>query len=113
VVNGWIDPSSVRWISTRVEAEKPRLPAPLYGGVITPDDIVVSQALVMVWPANTPAEYPELAITNEQGNWSVDVGVFGEGITDWMTESGSTLWNWNWRQVTSSGGLVPSLEVQQ
>lgn len=111
-INGWIDPSSFRYIVTRAEAEKPRLPAPMYGSVITPDDIAVPGVLVMVWPEKIPAEYPELAITNDQGNWSTDMGVFGEGITDWVIESGSTLWNWNWQHVPSLGGLMPALEVQ-
>lgn len=110
--NGWLDPTSFRLTRTRSDIEKPRLPSALYGSVITAENVVAPGVLVMVWPVAISSEYPELAITNASGNWVVDVGVFGGRITDWMIESGSTLWNWNWRQATSSGGLVPMLEVQ-
>ena len=110
-VNNVVDLASFRQIETKEVEEKPRLPLSLYGNVIHSSKTASSNALVVVQPAKDFQGYPELTVTNEQGRWAVDGGVFGNKVDEWHIRAVAANGGKGSLTYSAMGGYMPDLEV--
>ncbi len=58
----------------KVSEKPPQLPEPAFGGVIDQDQSPVEGALVYIEARSLEFSYPVAAVTNEAGNYAVDMG---------------------------------------
>lgn len=110
-VNNLIDPTSVRFVNTRVGEDKPRLPLPLFGNVIYPTKTNSSEALVLVKPVDNDQAYPEMTMANVQGRWAIDGGVFGNKVDQWQIQAIGVNGEKGSLTYSAAGGYMPDLEV--
>jgi hypothetical protein len=84
-----------------VSSEPLRLPQPGYGSVISPEGFRVPGALVYLTPFSREFNYPVAAITNELGNFAVDIGKVSNKSDGLLVEAVGNMGIWFEQKMSS------------
>ena len=77
------------------------MPQPGYGTVISPEGYRVPGALVYLTPMTREFNYPVAALTNELGNFAVDVGKVSDKSDGLLVEAVGNMGIWFEQEMSS------------
>jgi len=104
-------PTTLKQVVTFIAKATPPAPAPGYGTVVDLNGNRIAGALVYVYPSNAAKVDPEAVLTNEQGNYAIDLS-FNGSFPGWVIEGGSGPDQWDVMPVSGEAtSPFPSLEV--
>jgi|GEM_PF-2555204 hypothetical protein len=78
-----------------------KLPQPGYGSVISPEGFRVPGALVYLTPISREFNYPVAAMTNELGNFAVDIGKVSDKSDGLLVEAIGNMGIWSEDEMSS------------
>jgi hypothetical protein len=96
-----------------ISSQPLRMPQPGYGSVISPEGFRVPGALVYLTPSSREFNYPVAAMTNELGNFAVDIGKVSDKSDGLLVEAIGNMGIWSEGEVSSKyTAPLPTITVK-